>query len=558
MAKIAKSLNPSDWTLRAIGDLSHIPDELRSVLTDGVPATVPGCVHTDLLAATLIDDPYLADHELRQFWIGNTDWQYECRFTADDALIAEEHLELVCEGLDTVAAVFMNRVRVGQSANMHTLARFDVRPAIQAGDNEVRIRFAAPRIYAKAQEAIYGALPHTGNGSNAAHPHNMMRKMACNFGWDWGPDVVTSGIWRPIRLEAWSVARVDYLRPAVERIDGDRLLLRVHVDAVGNLGRATVHAQLRSPAGDIIDGHIRDAGRVAMFVVERPRLWWPVGHGDQPLYDLEVTLTDGAGPIIDVMHRRIGLRTTELETKADEKALTDAVPGRTGESMTLKINGKPIYCKGANWIPDDCFPHRVTPPRDANMNMLRVWGGGVYEGNAFYEICDEMGLLVWQDFMFACAFYPEEEPYRSLVEEEIRQNVSRLASHPSVVLWNGCNENLVAAFDWGEAWSSVRLDATRTWGRGYYFDLIPKVLAELDPSRPYWPAVRIRAATTGRRTRRNTATCTSGTSGTGRAITGAISRTRRVCRPSSAITGRRATPRWLAPFPRVSGGGNRP
>ena len=220
--------------------------------------------------------------------------------------------------------------------------------------------------------------------------------------------------------------------------------------------------------------------------VANPQLWWPAGHGEQPLYTLEVSLTRN-GETLDTWTSRIGLRQVRLDTELDD----------IGSKFILEINGKPIFCKGANWIPDDCFVTRVTPERyreritqakSANMNMLRIWGGGIYESDAFYGLCDELGIMVWQDFLFACATYSEEEPFASLVEEEARQQVTRLSKHPSLVVWNGNNENLWGYLDWVQRDKSWReWVADKGWGNGYYFELLPDIMAELDPSRPYTP-----------------------------------------------------------------------
>jgi beta-mannosidase len=225
-----------------------------------------------------------------------------------------------------------------------------------------------------------------------------------------------------------------------------------------------------------------DHHATAVVRVPEPRLWWPRTHGEQPLYEVQVSVEDVESGELDSWRRRVGFRTVELDTRPDDE----------GTPFTIRINGRPIFIRGANWIPDDCFPTRVDAERyarrvdqavDAGMNLLRIWGGGRYESEDFYRICDERGVLVWQDFLFACAAYPEEEPLYSEVEAEAREAVVRLADHPSLVLWCGNNENIWGHADWG--WQQ-ELDG-RTWGEGYYLDLLPRVVAELDPTRPYWP-----------------------------------------------------------------------
>jgi len=318
-------------------------------------------------------------------------------------------------------------------------------------------------------------------------PFAFIRKMACNFGWDWGPVLITCGIWKGIRLEAWDSRRLVSIRPHFFHHPGAASELRVRVDLDGDKADHEdadhLEAWLIAPDGRrLAASTIKDCdtGQCCVFKLADPRLWWPRGHGEQPLYTFEVIV---AG---DRHAFRLGLREVELEAPRDE----------VGRAFTLKINGKPIFCKGFNWIPDDCFldractswryRHRISQAIDANANMLRVWGGGIYETDEFYNICDELGLLVWQDFLFACAAYPEEEPLRSSVEAEARYNVARLSLHPSLVLWNGCNENLWGYWDWG--WKEGGKLQGRTWGAGYYLDLLPRIVASVDPSRPYWAA----------------------------------------------------------------------
>ncbi|HEX6473312.1 MAG TPA: glycoside hydrolase family 2 protein [Streptosporangiaceae bacterium] len=462
-----------DWTLRPIGGEPHIGPE-------PVPATVPGCVHTDLLAAGLIPDPYLDDNELRLGWIGRTDWVYETAFdwTPDGAA----HTDLVCEGLDTVATVELNGVALGTTANMHRAYRFDATAALRPGVNRLAVRFAAPYGYTERLRAELGDRPGA-----YPEPYNFIRKMACNFGWDWGPTLVTVGIWRPIGLRSWSGARLAAIRP---QVSGDgRVTVHAALDRTGEPGGAGEPGELALTA--TIAGRAATvavpAGQATATVelkVDAPELWWPRGYGAQPLYDLDVTLTGagGVGRPLDRWRRRVGFRDVHLDTTPDEY----------GSACTIVVNGVPVFARGANWIPDDCFPTRVTPERyaarlaqacEAGINLVRVWGGGLYESDAFYDRCDELGLLVWQDFPFACAAYPEEGPFPAEVEAEARENITRLAPHPSLAVWCGNNENLVGYAAWG--WRD-RL-AGRTWGAGYYYDLLPRLVAELDPSRPYLP-----------------------------------------------------------------------
>jgi beta-mannosidase len=477
-----KQVLHSGWTLKAVGDLSEVPEALRGKT---IPANVPGCVHTALLAAELIDDPSIDRNELKVQWIGRTDWQYSAKITADAALLAHERVDLVCEGLDTIARVELNGALVFESASMHLPQRTDVKKHLRSGTNELAITFASALKYAETMEKKHGALPHV-----EKHPFNFIRKMACNFGWDWGPTLVTAGVWRGIRLECFDLTnelRIKHVRPHVVEANETRAIIDVYVDLdltqVGERrNNFSVNANLEGPDGTKVydskplSGVKGDTVKLRL-IVDRPQLWWPRGHGKQPRYWMQIEATQTGSDLFNPQWEGfIGLRTVKLNTNKDE----------IGSKFQIEVNGKPIFCKGANWIPDDCFPHRVDEARyrkriqqaaDANMNMLRIWGGGIFETDTFYSICDEIGIMVWQDFLFACAAYPEEEPYKSLVEAEARHHVARLSSHPSLVLWNGCNENVWGYFDWG--WKQKIGD--RTWGLGYYTELLPKLVKEIDP-----------------------------------------------------------------------------
>jgi beta-mannosidase len=456
------------WTLQALD--GPAPPEVtgRTLL-----ATVPGTVHTDLLAAGLIPDPYLDANEAALQWIGRTSWRYATTFTT--APPAEgEHVELVFDGLDTVCEVRLGGTVLGRPRNQHRAYRFDVTDLVRTGETELVIDFAAQLDAAEEASEALGPRVHVGN----AHPYNAIRKTACNFGWDWGPDLVTAGIWRSARIERWSTARLAAVRTLVTVVDG--------------VGRVEVHADAGRDTPAVLTLRVTCEGRSAEAKVDKgetsvvldllePRLWWPRGYGAQPLSDVHVELL-ADGTVVDRREQRVGFRQVELDTRPDAE----------GTPFSLRINGNPVLVKGANWIPDDCFPHRVDHARyaarvadatDAGVNLLRVWGGGLFESDDFYNACDEAGVLVWQDLLMACAAYAEEEPLRSEILQEVTEAVTRLCPHPSLVLWNGNNENLWGYVDWD--WRRQLGDLT--WGRGYYLDLFPSLLGELDPTRPYSP-----------------------------------------------------------------------
>jgi beta-mannosidase len=485
-----------DWFVQCVGDRAQVPANIRDAL---VPAKVPGCVHTDLLRAGLIDDPYFGLNEPKLLWIGETDWQYRTTFDAHAKLFDHERIDLVCDGLDTVAKIELNGSLIAQTENMHRGYRFDVRKHLKKGRNELAITFASPVNYAKAMCDRLSFLPSINYGT----PFNFIRKMACNFGWDWGPVVPTCGIWRRVALEAWSGGRISHVREQITLNRGSAIVdLAIQLDLT-NTEEFSIYTELGFGPNLIVDGYAKfskDRSTATLQLeLDKLQLWWPKSHGAQPLYWLSTSLAEKISPTkhvnrLDERSHHIGLRTVELDTSPDD----------IGRKFVLKVNGKPIFCKGFNWIPDDCFLDRACEPArvrkriqqalDANANMLRVWGGGIYETDEFYNICDEMGVLAWQDFLFACAAYPEAEPIKSEVEAEARYNVARLAHHPSLVLWNGCNENLWGFHEWstddvsGKKVPWKEQLAGKKWGPGYYLDLLPKIVAELDPSRPYWAA----------------------------------------------------------------------
>ena len=458
------------WTVRAVA--GDVPAHLAGVR---VPATVPGCVHLDLLAAGLIPDPHLGGNEPLLAWIGRTDWRYETTVAWTGG--GDDPVDLVALGLDTVATVELNGSVLGRTRNMHRGYRFAVAHLLRPGDNALAVTFTGALSAAEEAEEATGALPHVNR-----HPYNALRKMACDFGWDWGPETTTAGIWRPMFLESWRVAGITGVRPLVD-LDGDTGVVRAHVD-VRWAGPPTALLRLEVSVGDVRVTAPVPPGRASTVVEVRvpgARRWWPHGYGEQPRYPVTVTL-HGAGGTLDEWRGQVGFRTVALDT----------TPDGAGTPFTILVNGERVFARGVNWVPGDCFPARVgreryverlAQARDANVNLVRVWGGGVYESDGFYDVCDELGLLVWQDFAFACAAYAEEEPLRGEVVAEAREAVTRLSPHPSLVLWNGGNENIWGYHDWG--WQAELGD--RTWGWGYYTEILPAIVAELDPTRPYSP-----------------------------------------------------------------------
>jgi beta-mannosidase len=454
--------------------------------TDAIPASVPGCVHTDLLAAGKIPDPFYRDNELGLMWIGETDWVYRRAFDVPEDFLACERVLLRCEGLDTLATITLNGQEIAQTDNMFRTWEFDVKSALQAGENHVAVHFAAPMPYARQRQAER-RLPNWGTQDHKLPGGNWLRKSPCNFGWDWGPKVVTCGIWRDMGLLAFDTARLTDLHVLQDHSQPGRVGLTCHAE-VERTGDAALTATFSvALAGEVLaqtQATFDGASVTARLEVPEPRLWWPNGMGEQPLYDVRVELADADGKPLDTTAQRVGLRTLRLERQ----------PDAWGECFQFVVNGVPFFAKGANWIPSDSFVNRVSAAQyarllgdsaAANMNMLRVWGGGIYEFDAFYELCDELGLCVWQDFMFACAAYPTfDAAFMATVRREAEDNVRRLRHHACLALWCGNNEleqGLV-----GRQWSVY----TMSWeDYGKLFDqLLPEVVARLDPETDYWPS----------------------------------------------------------------------
>jgi beta-mannosidase len=396
------------------------------------PARVPGCIHLDLQRNGIIPDPFWGSNELELGWIDECDWDYRLIFDAPGG-----RFDLVAEGLDTVASITLNGRQVARTENMFRGYRFPVQ--LRAGRNELRIRFASATRYVR-QRLKPGHYPEWNDPVGGV---SLIRKQQSSFGWDWAPRFPTCGIYRPIRLEAE--------RPAVVRVRqihrGGRVTLRVNAK----------HSRLMFQGKVVAEGG-------GSLIVRQPRLWWPNGLGEQPLYDL----------IADGQHRCIGLRTIQLDRHKD----------KWGESFQFVVNGMPVFAKGANWIPAHCFvtasryDDLLTSAVEANMNMLRVWGGGIYESDEFYNLCDEKGLLVWQDFMFACALY---SPSRE-IEHEAEYQVQRLAHHACLALW--CGNNEIEQMLQG----TVKTKARQRAYEKIFGDILPAAVKKYDGVTPYWPS----------------------------------------------------------------------
>lgn len=456
--------------------------ELRQCGSEEViKAQVPGCVHLDLMRNKKIEDPFWGDNEFRVSWVHECDWHYSRSFQLDKKLLEADRVYLECDGLDTIADVAINDHVLGRTDNMYVQHRFDVTDRIKPGSNSLYVNFASCVNYAKPYlekdpllcpgDSIPGSI--------------YTRKSPCQWGWDWGPKIPTSGIWRPIRLVGYKIARIEDLRVRQKHKNGQvTLSIEASIERFTK-GTCTVTFKLNHPDGTVEEREVRPIASRAKWsiVVDNPQLWWPNGYGKQPLYSVEAVLKCGDVELHSCS-RRIGLRTIKLDQQKDEY----------GRGFTFVVNGVKVFCKGADWIPADQFPsrlncehyrHLISSAASANMNMLRVWGGGFYEDECFYDLCDEYGILIWQDFMFACAFYPIDSAYLENVRRDVEYNVIRLRDRTCLALWCGNNE-----IEWflAEGWGKEQATLRKRQYTKLFHEFIPSIVSKLDTDTFYWPS----------------------------------------------------------------------
>jgi beta-mannosidase len=455
------------WQFRLAGARAADAPRDRS-LSRWMPATVPGTVHYHLQALKKVPDPFYGRNELDQQWIDKQDWEWTKTFEVGADAATRERQELIFDGIDTVADIFLNGKLVGRSANMFRQIVCDVRGVLKPGRNQLRILLYSPSRYAQAEAERGKHRVADGDwrwqtGEVRLTHRAWIRKVQCHFGWDWGLYLATSGIWQSCRLECADGPRIEALK-VIQHHAGSSgepslvsLTLLAHVFATAPAsGVMWFRCKRNKSLTHVLVPVSVDVGESivsAIITIDNPELWWPAGEGKQPRYDIVIEWRDSEGEQVhSFISRRIGLRTVELVTQPDK-----APDGSPAESFYFKINGRPIFAKGANWIPPDQFVDRCTPPvyrhlltsmADAHMNMVRVWGGGWYEQDIFYDLCDELGLLVWQDFMMACALYPDTPEFIAELTAEVTYQIRRLHAHPSIVLWNGDNEVAEGVWRW--------------------------------------------------------------------------------------------------------------
>jgi beta-mannosidase len=492
-------------------------------------ATVPGCVHTDLIANKLIPDPFYKDNEKKLQWIDKYSWEYATDFTVDNATLNKQNVELYFKGLDTFSDVYVNDQHVMSTDNMFAEWHMDIKQLVKEGSNKLRILFHSPVVMGLLArdkwniEAPTGfnldfgpGVPGIGGATDFPNVVPYIRKGAYMFGWDWAPSLATSGIWRPVYLEAWNNARINNIQIVQKEITkkNARITAMVEIEADGPVnGEITLSYLSGNQKQSLKPVSVKlSKGENTIpvdFTIENPRIWWPNGMGAHPVYEFSAALSSGSENL-DAVSTRTGLRTVRLVTE----------PDKYGKSFYFEINGIPVFAKGADYVPSDIFPSRVTKEHydrliesaaDANINMLRVWGGGIYESDYFYDLCDQNGIMIWQDFAFAIVMGPNGEDYMNSIRHELTDNIKRLRNHPSIVLWCGNNETemlwdliVKSFFGLGSSGTEipgltsllkmlpstpVKKETTDMVLKAYddlYYNLMPEVLKKLDlNNRPY-------------------------------------------------------------------------
>ena len=470
------------WQFRQITPTPQDPEN------GWLPATVPGDVHLDLLANKKIPDPFFRDNESKLQWIENASWEYRLKFDVTPAMLARTNVDLVFDGLDASAEVELNGAQVLSADNMFRTWRVSARGHLHTGSNLLRVVFPSP--IKAAQEA---AAPDPWQSRTRTAEKTYIRKAAYEYGWDWGPRFVTSGIWRPVRIEAWDKVRIaDFaIRQRDVSIEVAHLDAEIELDAttIGST-QVTVQYSDNGKAVKLTSNPALHLGRNVIDIpieIRQPKLWYPAGYGDQPLYEFTAQVNTVGQPT-DRRTTKTGLRSIVLRRQ----------PDKWGRSFQLEVNGIPIFAKGADVIPFDSFPNRVTTAhyrrilqsaRDVNMNMIRHWGGGYYETDEFYSICDELGLMVWQDFMFGNDWQPGTYDFKQNIEAEAEDQVRRLRNHPSIVLWCGNNETEIA-LNWNGR-DRLPMDTKFQMWQDYlteFSGILNRVVARLAPETPYWPS----------------------------------------------------------------------
>jgi len=466
-------------------------------------ATVPGVVHTDLLDNKKIEDPFFRLNERDLQWIDKEDWIYQTTFDLSPEMFGMNNIRLLFKGLDTYADVYLNDSKILAADNMFREWKVDVKELVKPQGNILRVYFHSPF---KIDIPKWDSLPYKYEASNDQSQNGgvfdkkvsiFARKAGYHYGWDWGPRLVTSGIWRPVEIQAWNDARIENIQILQEDVTSKSATVHDIVEVISDEDRANAVVQVWNESSNRLLGSAesnlkKGVNRIQVdFVMKNPQLWWCNGLGEAHLYSFKTKLLIDS-KTIDSENTNAGIRSIRLIRNND----------KDGQSFYFELNGVPVFAKGANYIPSDNFLPRVTKKKyektieDAvavNMNMLRVWGGGIYENDYFYELCDRNGLMIWQDFMFACSLYPAEGAMLENIKQEAIDNVKRLRNHPCIVLWCGNNENQVAWFGWG--WKESYEKKNPKWAeiiwkqyKDQYFVTLANVVSEYGSGIAYTPS----------------------------------------------------------------------
>ena len=432
-------------------------------------ASVPGTVHLDLMNNKLIPDPYKDENEKKVQWVENEDWDYQTVFKISAKELENQNADLIFHGLDTFSEIYLNGKLLKKTDNMFRTWKIPVKNYLKVGNNILQIKFkSSVHIGKDLAKKVPFTMPES--------PRSFVRKAQYQFGWDWGPRLVTAGIWKDVKLNFWNQAKMENVKVEQKNLTEQTANLNIH---------AQIFAEQSGKYSFLINNETHDvslqegSNKISIpFQIANPKLWQPNGWGEPTLYDLKVSLKKDS-KTLSSKSERIGLRTVELIQEKDEK----------GKSFYFKVNGNPIYAKGTNWIPSDSFTPRITKEKykklikdckDANMNMIRVWGGGIYEDDEFYKTCDQNGILVWQDFMFAGSFYPADENFQKNVEMEVKDQIERLQNHPSLALWCGNNEIDEAIVNWGyqKQFNYSKEDSLQVWKdyKTIFHEVIPNAI----------------------------------------------------------------------------------
>lgn len=464
----------SDWQLKHVAPGSIAAEEIAFGRgEDWIPVSAPGDAYLALVEAGQLAHPFFGRNEAAAGWVRDREFWWHTHLAVDTAA-QDETVELVFEGLDTFADIFIDGAQIGASDNMFRTLRLDVTSLAGTGRHDLAVRFHPISAMVAGRDVPNWRMFKIFNDEG----RTLVRKAQYGWGWDWGPNLPTTGIWKPVRIERRRAVAVAGVAFTTLTLTNDAATVEVGIDLTAF---GPVEIELRDPDGTIVASDMREGSGSLKLTVPKPRLWWTADLGDQPLYTL-IAHVAGAPDHI----RKVGIRTIAVDRSPDPDE-----PDAT--FFRFVLNGVPIFARGACWIPASSFigavpvgthADLIARAAAANMNMLRVWGGGIYEDDAFYDACDAAGLLVWQDFMFACAPYPEDEAFIANVRAEAAEQVRRLRAHPCLALWCGNNEiQLLQAFD-----NHIHKTDDRLVGLSIFDEHIPAVLAELDPATPYWPS----------------------------------------------------------------------